>query len=197
MQPISNHIIKTEANTINFRTGLLIQQKSWYALYTRPHHEKKVFEQLQKERLEAFLPLQVSLKQWSDRKKKVSEPLFSCYLFVKIAPKEYYKTLNIPGIVRFITFAGKAVSIPESKIELIKNLLVQDIELEEIVGELQRGAKVEVRSGPFIGLIGELIKYANSTRVIIRIQEINKVILVNIPLNYLRKISTPENISGK
>jgi transcription antitermination factor NusG len=158
----------------------------WYAVYTRPHHEKKIAEQLLKDHIEAYLPLRTTLKQWSDRKKKVSEPLFSCYLFVRIRPGEYYHVLNVPGVVRYISFEGKAVPIPESQIRLIKNLLEFEPEAVEHPVTLQSGDVVEVIAGPLLGIRGEMIEFSGKKRIIIRIKEIDKSLLVNIPLRLLK-----------
>jgi transcription antitermination factor NusG len=114
-------------------------QPSWYVVYTRPHHEKKVYKQLQQEKIDAFLPLQTTLRYWSYRTKRVSEPLFNCYLFVYISTKEYYTVLNVPGIVNYITFEGKAATISKNQIKLIKNILEQDIETEEVSVIIQKG----------------------------------------------------------
>jgi transcriptional antiterminator RfaH len=188
MQPVSKQITKAGIGATNLRSAILLQKKKWYAIYTRPHHEKKIYQQLQKEGIESYLPLQTIIRQWSDRKKKVSEPLFSCYLFVHITLKDYYSVLNTDGVVRYVTFEGKAVIIPEKQIQLIKNLLGEELDIEEYNVKLGRGSKVEIKSGPFTGLTGELIQYANNTRVILQIEEINKALLVNIPLNYLKQI---------
>jgi len=161
-------------------------QKCWYVVYTRPRHEKRIYNQLQLDNIDAYLPLYTTLKQWSDRKKKVSEPLFSCYLFVCITPKEYYDVLNVPGVVRYIAFEGKAVVMPEEQIQTIKNLLENKFELEETPEDLHEGTKVEIVAGPLAGVKGELAEYANKKRVIIRIEEINKSLLVNVPLNLLK-----------
>ena len=56
----------------------------WFAVYTKSRNEKKVYERLIDEGYEAYLPLQKRLKQWSDRKKWVEEPLLRSYVFVKI-----------------------------------------------------------------------------------------------------------------
>ena len=53
------------------------QTLHWYALYVKSRSEKKVLSQLEDMGLEAFLPLVTRIKQWSDRKKKVEEPLFT------------------------------------------------------------------------------------------------------------------------
>ncbi|MCZ6550598.1 MAG: hypothetical protein O6926_04265, partial [candidate division NC10 bacterium] len=57
----------------------------WYALYTRPRHEKAVAEHLARRQLEAFLPLREVLSRWKDRRKLVQLPLFPGYIFVRTA----------------------------------------------------------------------------------------------------------------
>src|SRR3990172_6049569 len=58
------------------------QEPRWYALYTRPRHEKAFAEQLAKREMEAFLPVREVLSRWKDRRKLVQLPLFPGYVFV-------------------------------------------------------------------------------------------------------------------
>ena len=51
-------------------------------MYTRPRWEKKIASLLDSRGIENYLPLNKILKQWSDRKKIVQEPLFKGYIFV-------------------------------------------------------------------------------------------------------------------
>jgi transcription antitermination factor NusG len=162
---------------------------NWYVVYTMPHHEKKIYTLLRKEGIDAYLPLYATLKQWSDRKKKVTEPLFRSYLFVRVGLNDYYRVLNIPGVIRYVSFEGKAVIIPESKIEAIKNLLENKFELEEGPANLQKGDKVEIIEGSLKGLTGELVIINNQKRVIIRIEEINKSLFVNVPVGLLKLVA--------
>ncbi|MBN2611599.1 MAG: UpxY family transcription antiterminator [Bacteroidales bacterium] len=162
--------------------------KCWYALYTRPNHEKEVFRRLKEQQITAYLPLYTTIKQWSDRKKKVEIPLFSCYVFVHIAINDYYRVLNTSGGVRYVTFEGKAVAIPEKQIYLVKSLLDQDIQIEEVHDMLYSGAKVEIASGPLKGISGELIDFAGKKRVNIRLNEIRKSIVISVPMHLLKLI---------
>jgi DICT domain-containing protein len=41
----------------------------WYALWTRSRHEQVVREQLERKRVEAFLPTVTKWSRWKDRKK--------------------------------------------------------------------------------------------------------------------------------
>ena len=55
--------------------------KKWFAIYVKSRNEKKVSKTLNDIGIESFLPLITKIKQWSDRRKKVDEPLFNSYLF--------------------------------------------------------------------------------------------------------------------
>jgi len=59
---------------------------NWYALQTRARHEKVIAQRLQESGLTTFLPMVTEVHRWSDRKKTVELPLFTCYLFVKVRP---------------------------------------------------------------------------------------------------------------
>jgi transcriptional antiterminator RfaH len=161
----------------------------WYAVYTRSHHEKEVYRIMQEQGISAYLPLYTTIRQWSDRKKKVTLPLFSCYVFVYITNREYYNVLNIPGVIRYVTFEGKAVPIPENQILMVKKLLDNEIEIEEAGEALYDGAKVEIIRGPLIGIKGELIDFAGKKRVIIRLDEIRKSVVISVPANLLKLLN--------
>jgi transcriptional antiterminator RfaH len=168
----------------------------WYAVYTRPHHEKKIDATLKREDVTSFLPLQSTIKQWSDRKKKVVEPMFSCYLFVFISQREYYKVLNIPGVIRFVSFEGKAVQIPEKQIKIVKEIQECRYEFEEVNYDFQKGNKVKIKFGNLKGIKGELISYNSKKRVLLRIEEINKSLLINVPLNYLELVNSDNKVNN-
>src|SRR5690242_4387425 len=99
------------------------QSYSWYPVYTRPRAEKKALQALESRGIECYLPLQRQLKQWSDRKKWVEEPLIRSYLFVRIAARDQPAVLMTPGISRFIYFGGKVAVMPERQIRDLKLLM--------------------------------------------------------------------------
>ncbi len=59
---------------------LELRERHWHALYVRSRSEKKVLSQLEEMGIEAYLPLVTKVKQWSDRRKKIQEPLFKSYV---------------------------------------------------------------------------------------------------------------------
>lgn len=166
------------------------ETKQWFVVYTRARTEKKVFEALMKEQIEAYLPLVKKMRQWSDRKKMVEEPLFRSYVFVKISPREYIKTLNVFGVARFVTFEGKAVPIPENQIKAIRLFTEDPVEEEQLITVITEGQPVRVKSGPMEGLIGTMIKYQNKFRLIIQIDAIGQMINVNIARSRVEAIDS-------
>ena len=166
-------------------------QLQWHVLYTKSRSEKKVYELLCQEGIEAYLPLITVERQWSDRKKLVEVPLFNSYLFVKPLHKEsYYKILQLPGVVRFITFAGNPAIVPDKQIEAIK-LMLQDsklLEFEICNEQLSLGQQVEIKSGPLKGLVGTLIEHKGKQRFSLHIEALDQSMLVVVPNNLLKII---------
>jgi len=166
---------------------------NWYAIYTLPRTEKKAYAELIKNGINAYLPLIRSLKQWSDRKKWIEEPLFRSYIFVNILQNRYFDVLNTQGVVRYITFEGKAVPIPEKQIEAIRYYLADestgaDKHLSENSGFHVPGQPVEVIKGPLKGLFGELVHLAGKHKVKVEISSVGQSIFVTIPMHHLAVI---------
>ena len=153
----------------------------WHALYTRSRTEKKVAERLIKEGIESYVPLRKVLHQWSDRKKWVEEPLIRSYVFVKIFPEQYYQALNIPGAVRYIFFSGKAASIPDRQIEILKIIAGGSTDAVAVPDTIKAGTPVKVIAGPLIGLTGEMIRKSGRNNVIVRIDHLEQVVMLTIP----------------
>ncbi|MCF6171877.1 MAG: UpxY family transcription antiterminator [Bacteroidales bacterium] len=161
--------------------------KSWFAVYVKSRAEKKAAAEFLKEGIAYFLPLIKVLRQWSDRKKWVEVPLFRSYIFVHIEPKDYFRVLQVNGVIRYITFEGKAVSIPVRQIEAIRYYLngyEQEATDDNTVWE--KGKKVEIISGSLAGLTGELVEVKGKHKINIEIEAVGKTILIEVKKNKLR-----------
>jgi len=160
-------------------------EKSWHALYVRSRSEKRVLSQLEEMGIQAYLPLITEVKQWSDRRKKVEEPLFKSYVFVCSSNKEYISILNVYGVVRFVTFERKPVVVPENQILAIKKF-VEDFEKGDEFKmrndeDLKEGQMVRIINGPLKGLVGRLETILNKRHLIVFIEAVGQYIPVHIP----------------
>jgi len=165
--------------------SLLNENYNWYPVYTHPRAEKKISTLLSKQKIEHFLPLVKTLKQWSDRKKWIDEPLLKSYLFVKISNKEYQQVIETKGIVKFIYFSGKIASILDSEIEMIKNYLSNEFQPEVIYHQLEKGQKVKIIEGKLKGYEAELVSWKNKKKIILRLDALGQSILLNIQAGYI------------
>ena len=163
--------------------------KNWYVVYTRSRTEKKVRDELEMKGIESFLPLQKKLRQWKDRKKWVEMPLFSGYCFVHINRADYERVLQISHVVCYITFEGKAAVVRNDQIEALRQLLNQNDFNVEITHEtFEVGKKVEIIRGPLVGLRGELVEIRGKRKFLLRIEQIDKSLLVEVPSDILTAI---------
>jgi transcription antitermination factor NusG len=160
----------------------------WYAIYTSPRAEKQVYSRLEETGIDAFLPLQKTYRQWSDRKKLVEKPLLSSYVFVKVIPKEFPMVYKTMGVVKFISFEGQPVAIPQNQIDNLRLLVNSNAEIEVTGEALAKGDNVKVMSGSLVGLTGELILIGGKKKVVVRIDKLEQNIIVTIPVTFLQKI---------
>lgn len=170
-------------------------EKKWFAVYTAPKAEKKVSIRLEQQGIDHYLPVQRLLKQWSDRKKWVEEPLFRSYLFVHITEAHYYPVLNTHGVVKFISFGGTAESIPDFQIETIRRLLMESTDIEVTHEVFEPGTPIEVIAGPLMGTLGELISYRGEKRIAVKIHTLDTSVLINIPEPYVVPIRDEQKLA--
>jgi len=167
---------------------MIDQNYRWYPVYTRSRAEKKAYEELNRKGILAYLPLRKAVKQWSDRKKIVEEPLIKSYLFVYISGKEYAEVLMTNGIARFIYFSSQIATIPEQQITDLKLLLATDADLEVLEYDIKPGERVLIKAGPFKGIMAELVSVQNKQRIILRLQNIGYAIEINTSVAFIEPV---------
>lgn len=152
----------------------------WYPVYTLPRAEKKALQLLEKKGITAYLPLYKTIKQWSDRKKKVEEVLIKSYLFVHISNKEYDTVIQTPGVVRFIYFSGKVAYVPDFQIETLKHYLSGEHIPEITFEKMEVGQRVKIVTGKLKGYEAELISWKQQDRLVLRLDALGQTLLLKI-----------------
>ena len=123
------------------------QNSKWHVLYTKPRHEFKALERLAQKGFEVYCPMKTILKQWSDRKKKVSEPLLPSYIFIKITDKKRSIPLADPSVINYIFWLGKPAIVRESEIDTLKGIISKDKVQEFEIRQLNIGDKIDINKG--------------------------------------------------
>ena len=132
-------------------------QSRWYAAHVCSRHEKQVARQLEERRVSCFLPVYRSVRRWKDRRKELDLVLFPGYVFVHLDLKDRLRVLQVPSVVRFVSFNGHPAPLPDSDIEALNNGLAGGIRAEPHP-YLKVGRRVRVKYGPLAGAQG--ISYA-------------------------------------
>lgn len=164
-----------------------MENKQWYAVYTKSRSEKQVAKELEELGIEHFLPLIKTMRQWSDRRKFIYVPLFSSYIFVKIDIKYRLKVLEVDGAVTFIHFNNEYPSIPEWQLNNLKIILGSAEKFEISFDDFEIGEKVKVDGGPFKGLQGTLVEYRGKKKFLVQVETINQNLLLEVNPVYVCK----------
>jgi len=158
---------------------LKTSSKHWYVAYTFPNAEKSIQRSLVKMQITSFLPLRETVRDWKDRRKKISTPLFPNYIFIYSSHKERYEALCVKGIVKYVSFEGKPAIIRNEQIESLKRLVHGDIEVHQR-SVLKPGNRVTITDGPFCGVVGTLERINGNTRLVVVIDCLGRAVSVNI-----------------
>lgn len=155
---------------------MLLAGKNWYAVYTKPRWEKKVYSRLADKGIEAYSPLNRVRKKWSDRFKWVEEPLFKSYVFVKISEEDKPRVRMVDGVVNFVYWLGKPAIVKNSEIEIIRKFLNEysDVMAEPL--ELAKNMKIKIRGGALMDKEGKVVQVLNN-KVQVVIESIGYVLV--------------------
>lgn len=160
---------------------------NWYAINTKPRWEKKVAQVLDIKGIENYCPLSMVVKQWSDRKKVIFEPIFKCYVFVKIEEQKKWDIRKIDGILNYVYWLGKPAKIKNEEIDTIKKFLNEfsDVTVESI--GLQLNQKVRVKQGMLMNYEGILLELKGN-RAFVKIESMGLQLSAHFDKKNIEKI---------
>ena len=148
----------------------------WFVIYTKPRQEKKVTDQLIAIGVDAFCPTITTIKQWSDRKKKVTVPLINSYVFVQLAEIDRSKVFAILGVVRFVHWLKKPAIVRENEIQALKELTDKTIN-NYAIEQLRKGDDFLVPTGLFKDKKGS-IEEVRTNSLKIKLDELGIVVTI-------------------
>lgn len=155
--------------------------------YCASRAEKKASEMLEKSGYSTFLPLNKTLRQWSDRKKWVETPLFPGYIFVRCTHTQISHVSSVQGIVGPLRLAGKYGSLSEREVENIKQIILSGNPLETEALNLIPGDPVLIDYGPLQGIKGTVLDQAGKQYFYVQIETLNQFIKIKIASGALKK----------
>lgn len=181
---ITSAVVKCPQSTFQ-----MINTIFWHAVYTKPRWEKKVAALLEAKGITYYCPLNKVIKQWSDRKKTVMEPLFKSYVFIQVEENKKWELLKIPGILSYVTWLGKPAKIKNSEIETIRKFLKEFIAVEVVDLNLAVNGTVKVKQGALMDYQGILL-HISGNRASVRIQSMGVELTTIIDKKNLEMVAT-------
>ncbi len=152
---------------------------NWHALYTRHQHEKVTARILAHRGFEIFLPVYSVTHRWKDRMKKLSLPLFPCYVFVRGGLDRRLDILSCPGVHSLVRVGDQIAVIPEQEIQAIHRVVACSVQAEPHP-YLKCGDRVCVKAGPLAGVEGILVRKKDQFRLILSVELLHRSIALEV-----------------
>jgi transcription antitermination factor NusG len=178
---VSNLQRHPESTSLLPSFDLAPEASNWYAIYTKPRHEKWIFQQLQEKRIFTFLPLLQQIHRWSDRLSKVDVPLFSCYVFVRIAQEteERLKVLRTPGVLGFVGSERQGTPIPDDQVDNLWKTIREKIPCA-LHPFIRTGQRVRIRGGSLDGVEGILVRQGEDQSLVLSVELLRRSVSVRL-----------------
>lgn len=154
------------------------------------YHEKKVSDSLTKQGIENYLPMQETIRQWSDRRKRVKVLVISMMIFVHVTEADRIQVLQHPSVIHYLSDKEihKPIVIPDDQMDRFRFMLDYSEDAVEMSSEpLVVGEAVRVIKGPLIGLEGTLVKADQKTKVAISIDSLGCA-YVDMPIGFVERV---------
>ena len=170
-----------ETSSIFPLPDLAPDRSNWYAIHTRPRHEKWVAAQLEEKRVFTFLPLVLQMRQWTDRLSRVEVPLFSCYAFVRIAQntEQRLNVLRTPGVLSFVGNERQGTAIPDDQIENLRTAFREKIPCA-LHPFLSAGKRVRIRGGSLDGVEGILVSQGEDQSLVVSVELLQRSVSIRV-----------------
>jgi transcription antitermination factor NusG len=161
--------------------GCVHSRPRWYAVHTMPRHEKRVVRQVEEKSVCAFLPLLREVHDWSDRRRTVEVPMFSCYAFVQIkqTSEERMKVLQVAGVLGFVGSDRQGTPIPDEQIECLQTALREKIPCA-VHPFIRIGQRVRIRGGSLNGMEGILAGQGSDRSLVISVELLQRSVAVRV-----------------
>lgn len=180
-------------NTVNASREVDWLEPKWYVLFVKSNQEKRVAQHLSSREIDHFLPAYESVHQRKDRKVKLLSPLFPGYVFVRLSLADRLKALLVPNVVNLVGTSNAPSVISDQEIDSIRRGIAHG--KAEPCPYLKAGDMVVIKQGVMAGLEGILIRVANSTRVLIRLDSICRAFGVEVDSSWVEPVKAKPILS--
>lgn len=162
--------------------------KKWYVFYCKSRAEKKAAEELARLNYEAYLPLMIQERVWSDRIKKVKMPMFPGYIFVNCFDYQFLDVVQLNQIVGPVRIGQDLATIKANEIRILQNVEREGVKVKIESQIIKTGNIVEIAAGVLRGYQGVCIEELGKAYLVIAIEAINQSLKIKIDKGLVKRI---------
>jgi transcription antitermination factor NusG len=160
--------------------------KKWFVLYTRSNCEKKVSTLLTKRGIDNYCPLNKVYRQWSDRKKIISMPLFNSYVFVHAQENDLLTIKSLTSnIVNIVYWLGRPAAVRDEEIKNIQYFLNEysDVQIEK--RPVSVNEEVVITRGLFFNQKG-IIRSIKNNSVVVNLPSLGYNLIAEVSISSIK-----------
>jgi transcriptional antiterminator NusG len=162
--------------------------KTWFAVYTAPRHEKFVQAQLIAKQIQSFLPLYSATRRWKNGvRREIQHPLFPGYVFVYLAENERLPVLQTLGVVYFVGNGSAPSPLNDHEMHVLR-VGAQRASLAPHPF-VSAGSNVCITRGPFRGVKGYVEEDGDDLTFVVTIQLIQRSFAIRVQADDLELAS--------
>ena len=138
----------------------------WMVIYTKPRQEKSLARDLLRQMVPFYLPLVKKTLQYGRRQIQSFAPLFDGYVFMLGSEKQRVISLATNRVLRILPVNDGLRLITD--LRQIERLIQANVPLT-VESRLDAGRNVRVRSGPFAGVEGVVLRRRGESRLLVSV----------------------------
>jgi transcription antitermination factor NusG len=158
----------------------MTETRAWFALTSKPRHEKAAAENLRAKGLESFVPVDL--------------PLFPGYVFCRFAYASRLPVLNTPGVTSVVSFSDAPAPVADDEISRIRTIQASGLPSQPWP-YVRVGQRARIEWGALAGLEGVLIREKDALRVVVSVELLRRAVAVEIDRDMIRAVKGAEHAS--
>jgi transcription antitermination factor NusG len=165
----------------------------WYALQVRPRFERHVQVHLEEKGYPVFYPTYNVSRQWSDRVKTLSLPLFPGYMFCKFSVHARLPILVTPGVNQVVGVGKTPAMVQEDELNAIRRVIESGLAAQPWP-YLKIGDSVQIETGPLEGLTGIVTRIRNSYRLVVSVSLLMRSVAVELDTRWIKPLTVKPQV---
>jgi len=164
-----------------------VQGLPWYALQCWVRKESLIVTQLETQGFDCFLPKYKSVREWSDRKKEVEQPLFPGYVFCRFEYSQRRPIVVTPGVLQVVGCGRTPMPVEQREIEAIQLAIASEVPTQPWP-YLAIGERVRIHTGKLSGLEGILVNFKGNHRVVLSVSLLQRSVALEVDLAWVTSL---------